>query len=58
MKRYFPVLLCGLAMVSSAAMAADKILIANLKPTTAQLYVSAADGSGDFTYQALLHPEK
>jgi len=47
MKRYFPLLLCGLAMASPAAQAAEKILVASLKPTTAQLYLSKADGSGE-----------
>ncbi|HET7084782.1 MAG TPA: hypothetical protein VFI23_08435 [Rhizomicrobium sp.] len=47
MKRCFPFLLCGLAMISSAAGAAEKILIAALKPTKASLYVSQADGSGE-----------
>src|SRR5690242_16686750 len=47
MKRFFSFLLCSLAMTSSAAQAADKILIASLKPTTAQLYLSQANGSGE-----------
>ena len=37
----------------SAAWAADKILVASLKPTTARLHVSGADGSGE---HALLPP--
>ncbi len=47
MKCYFSFLLCSLAMASSSAQAAEKILIASLKPTTAQLYLSQADGSGE-----------
>jgi Tol biopolymer transport system component len=53
MKRCFSVLLCGFAIAASAAQAADKILVASLKPTTARLYVSQADGSGE---HALLPP--
>src|SRR5689334_1684769 len=55
MKRYFSFLLCSLAMMltSSAAPAADKILVASLKPTRAALYVSQANGSGE---HALLPP--
>lgn len=44
---------CASLLLPSLAQAADKILIASLKPTTAQLYVSGADGSGE---RALLPP--
>ena len=53
MKRYFSFLLCSLVIASPAALAADRILVASLKPTTARLYVSQADGSGQ---HALLPP--
>ena len=53
MKRYVSFLLCSFAMTSSAAQAADKILVASLGPTKAALYLSQADGSGE---HALLPP--
>src|SRR5579863_3677275 len=53
MKHLNTCLLCFLVMTLASARAADKILIASLKPSKAVLYVSGADGSGE---HALLPP--